>query len=370
MTPQLRARARQRWAAWLAWFKDKGYHPRDPGSNYQAGYLTRGDADRDRAGRRGRRAVRAGALEVRRRRAVGQGHGRRAVGRAACSTAATGTRAGSTGRSRSPSTRSPRGSARRTGSRSTAITPWLDSVLRRHVYALTPVIGCGPAVTSTTTHAYMSPQVLVLDAIALGDASPDDKRWAKGELSRLKLTDKDSLLYDALATLGDPPALVPRASWPTWYQATGPTATLFARTSWDDRAIWFVAACAQTSGLDHREPQRRQLRAVARRRGSDRRSVAVRLAVDPDRQRADRDVQAAAAQLRPQPGCRGARTSPGCGPPRPRAASSPRAATTRTRTAFRTSKSDVAERAPRLRAVAQRRWPRRVAGHLRSRDHR
>jgi hypothetical protein len=24
MTPQLRARARQRWAAWLAWFKDKG----------------------------------------------------------------------------------------------------------------------------------------------------------------------------------------------------------------------------------------------------------------------------------------------------------------------------------------------------------
>jgi hypothetical protein len=39
MTPALRLRARQRWAAWLAAFKDKGYHPRDPGTNYQAGYL-------------------------------------------------------------------------------------------------------------------------------------------------------------------------------------------------------------------------------------------------------------------------------------------------------------------------------------------
>jgi hypothetical protein len=37
MTPQLRAHARQRWAAWLAAYKERGYHPRDPGSNYQAG---------------------------------------------------------------------------------------------------------------------------------------------------------------------------------------------------------------------------------------------------------------------------------------------------------------------------------------------
>ena len=90
-------------------------------------------------------------------------------------------------------------------------------------------------------------------ALDVGDAPADDKRWAKGELARLKLADKDALLYDALAAIGDPPALVPRESWPTWYQATA-TATLFTRTTWDDRAIWFVAACAQTSGLDHRSP--------------------------------------------------------------------------------------------------------------------
>src|SRR5262249_15737233 len=39
MTPELRARARQRWAASLAFFEHHGYHPHDPGSNYHAGYL-------------------------------------------------------------------------------------------------------------------------------------------------------------------------------------------------------------------------------------------------------------------------------------------------------------------------------------------
>src|SRR5262249_22033822 len=39
MTPQLRAHARQRQAAWLAAYRDKGYHPRDPGTNYPACYL-------------------------------------------------------------------------------------------------------------------------------------------------------------------------------------------------------------------------------------------------------------------------------------------------------------------------------------------
>ena len=38
------------------------------------------------------------------------------------------------------------------------------------------------------------------------------------------------------------PCSSPRASWPTWYLAAG-TGTLFARTRWDDRAIWFVAEC-------------------------------------------------------------------------------------------------------------------------------
>src|SRR4051812_23125415 len=39
MTPALRQKARQRWAAWLDWYKDKGYRARVAGSNYQSGYL-------------------------------------------------------------------------------------------------------------------------------------------------------------------------------------------------------------------------------------------------------------------------------------------------------------------------------------------
>src|SRR5262249_20988059 len=106
------------------------------------------------------------------------------------------------------------------------VPAWLASLLRRHVYALTPSDHMWAGGDFDSEHAYMPPQVLVLDAVALGDASADDRRWAKGELSRLKLTDKDCLLYDALAAIGDPPALVPRTSWPTWYQAPA-TATLF-----------------------------------------------------------------------------------------------------------------------------------------------
>ena len=61
-----------------------------------------------------------------------------------------------------------------------------------------------------------------------------------------KLVDQDYLLYDALAGVGDKPALVPRASWPTWYVADG-TGTLFARTRWDERAVWFVAECQRAA---------------------------------------------------------------------------------------------------------------------------
>src|SRR5581483_12248050 len=39
IAPDLRRRARQRWAVWLKRYLDKGYHPRDPATNYQAGFL-------------------------------------------------------------------------------------------------------------------------------------------------------------------------------------------------------------------------------------------------------------------------------------------------------------------------------------------
>jgi hypothetical protein len=251
MTPELRARARRRWAAWLAWYEHSGYHPHDPGSNYHAGYLLAatmiaiaqagdaGDGDRalwrDVADRMWGKEMAAawapgGPLDG------GDWDEGWQYAPLAVAEYALGARI-----------------VRAHGVRVDGATGWLDSVLRRHVYALTPSDRLWAGGDFDSEAAYMDPSTISLAAIALGDASPLTRRWARGELSRLKLGDQDSLLYDALATIGEPPVVVPRTSWPTFYRAAG-TATVFARTGWDPHAIWFVANCARTSGLDHRGP--------------------------------------------------------------------------------------------------------------------
>jgi hypothetical protein len=251
MTPELRARARRRWAAWLAWFDRSGYHPHDPGSNYHAGYLLAATmiaiAEGGEAGDAGRTlwrdvADRMWGKEMAAAWAAGGpldgGDWDEGWQYAPLAVAeyALGARI-----------------VRAHGVRVDGATGWLDSVLRRHVYALTPSDRLWAGGDFDSEAAYMEPAAIAMAAVALGDASPLTRRWAKGELSRLKLGDQDSLLYDALATIGEPPVLAPRASWPTFYRAAG-TATVFARTGWDPHAIWFVAECARTSGLDHRSP--------------------------------------------------------------------------------------------------------------------
>ena len=252
MTPQLRSRMRQRWAAWLGWYKDKGYHPRDPGSNYQAGYLLAATLI---AIAQGGEAAEESGPDLWKH--VADGLWAKDMAAALASGGALDGGDWNEGWQYGPLSVAEYALAARVGKANgipiAGVTPWLTSLLRRHVYALTPGDRLWAGGDLEDEHAYMSPQVLVLAAIAIGDANPEDKKWAKGELSRLKLADKDWLLYDALATLGDPPARVPREVWPTWYQAAA-TGTLFTRTGWDDHAIWFVAACAQTAGLDHRSP--------------------------------------------------------------------------------------------------------------------
>lgn len=252
MTPQLRARARQRWAAWLTWFQDKGYHPRDPGSNYQAGYLIAATLI---AIAQGGEAAEESGPEL--WKFVADELWAKDMARGLASGGVLDGGDWDEGWQYGPLAVAEYALAARIGKRHgltvDGVTAWLSSLLRRHVYALTPSDRMWAGGDFDDEHAYMKPSVLTLAAVALGDAKPDDRRWAKGELARLALTDTDALLYDALATVGDAAEPVPRASWPTWYQAPA-TATLFTRTGWDDHAIWFVAACAQTNGLDHRGP--------------------------------------------------------------------------------------------------------------------
>jgi hypothetical protein len=251
MTPELRARARQRWAAWLAWFKEHGYHPRDPGSNYQAGYLLAATliaiAQGGEAGDSGGALWRYVADELWGKDMAtalapggvldgGDWNEGWQYGPLSVAEYALGARVG-----------------KAHGLPTDGITTWLGSLLRRHVHALTPADRLWAGGDFDDDHAHMPPQIMPLNAVALGDATPDDKRWAKGEIARLKLTDKDWLVHDALAAIGEPPAPIPRASWPTWYEAAA-SATLYARSSWDEHAIWFVAQCARTDNLDHRGP--------------------------------------------------------------------------------------------------------------------
>ncbi|HEY6178324.1 MAG TPA: hypothetical protein VIX73_27905, partial [Kofleriaceae bacterium] len=250
MTPELRARARQRWAAWLTFFEHSGYHPHDPGSNYHAGYLLAATmvaiAQAGEAGDAGRALWRDVVDRMWNK-------------EMAAALAPGGVLDGGDwdeGWQYAPLSVAEYALAARILKpyvRVDGVAGWLAAVLRRHVHALNPSDRLWVGGDLDSPEAYPEPSAMTLAAVALGDAGPDDRRWARGELSRLKLADNDSLLYSALAAIGDPPVLPPRASWPTWYRAAG-TATLFARTSWDDRAIWFVAECARTAALDHRSP--------------------------------------------------------------------------------------------------------------------
>jgi hypothetical protein len=252
MTPQLLAHARQRWAAWLDWYRDNGYRAHQPGSNYQAGYLAAATliavAQGGEAGEAGGGLWRFVADELWGKDMAaalagggildggdwpeGWQYGPLSVAHYALAARV----------------------ARRAGIEIAGIDAWLGSVLRHHVYALSPGDRVHVGQDCEPETPTVEPSSLTLDAVAFGDASPEDKRWAKGELARLRISDREYMLYDALAAVGDRPELVPRASWPTWYAAPA-TGTVFARTRWDAHAVWFVAECAHALDVDHRQPK-------------------------------------------------------------------------------------------------------------------
>jgi hypothetical protein len=251
MTPEIKARARQRWKAWLAWYKTDGYRATNPGSNYHAGYLISatmiaiaqgGEAGADGA------ALWSQVVDV-------------MWGKEMANALSTdGVLSGGNwpeGWQYGPLSVAEYSLAARVlkgaGVDVPGVSQWLSSLLRHHVYSLTPSDKVYPTGDNEAETANLEPHVLTLAAIAIGDASPEEKAMARGELARLKLVDRDYFLYDALAAVGDKPVLPPRSAWPTWYLAAN-TGTLYARTRWDESAIWFAAECHSTIETDHRHP--------------------------------------------------------------------------------------------------------------------
>ncbi|MEO8548454.1 MAG: hypothetical protein ABI678_00700 [Kofleriaceae bacterium] len=251
MSPELRDKARHRWKEWLAWYREHGYRVETPGTNYHAGFLfaatTMAIAQGGEAGADGPKlwAEVADKMWAKDMAVAFTDDGALAggawpegwqYGPLSVAEIAFGAR------------------AMRQNGAPVQTARWLRQLLRVHIYGLTPSDGVFPlGDTEEESSAYLKPNPLTLAAVALGDASPDDKRWARGELSRLKLADVDWLVFDALANVGDKPELPPRTSWPTWYVATA-VRTLFARTSWNPDAIWFTAQCAPWLDVDHHVP--------------------------------------------------------------------------------------------------------------------
>jgi hypothetical protein len=246
ISPELRARARQRWASWLGWYREHGYRARSAGTNYQAGYLMAattiaiaeaGEGDPalwslvadELWGKDIATALAAGGILDGGDWAEGWQYGPLSVAEYALAARL----------------------ATRAGIHVAGIEPWLASVLRRHVYALSPADRVYAGGDTESEVANIAPSELTLDAIVLGDARPEDRRWARAEIARLGFHDRDWPLYQALATVGDGAAEIPRITWPTWYlsEATG---TVYARTRWDARAVWLVTTCQHGLDADHR----------------------------------------------------------------------------------------------------------------------
>ncbi len=252
LPPALRQRARERWQAWLGWYREKGYRARVPGTNYQAGFLAAatlvaiaqgGEATEQRGpelwtfvrdelwGKDMASALAPGGILDGGDWPEGWQYGPLSVLHYALAARA----------------------ARDVGVRVEGVDRWLAAVLRRHTYALSPSDRLYVGQDTEADTPNVAPHVLTLNAIALGDAAPEIRAQARAELSRLRIADKDFFLFDALAT-GDAGTPIARETWPTLYAAPS-TGTIYTRTRWDSRAIWFVAECGRGLDVDHRQPK-------------------------------------------------------------------------------------------------------------------
>ncbi|MBK7191008.1 MAG: hypothetical protein IPH80_00740 [Myxococcales bacterium] len=251
MTPALRARTQQRWAAWTTWYLANGYRARSPSTNYHAGYLAAvtfiAIAQRGEAGAAGdalwslvadelwgkdmAKAMAPGGVLDGGDWGEGWQYGPLSVVEyAAAARAMTGQ-----------------------GVEVEGVRAWLDALLARTIHAQTPGGGIFAGGDTQVESPNLPPNSNTYDAVLVGDASPSHQAWAASERAALP-AGGDFPLWSALAQArGAKPTPPPRASWPTSYLASG-TGAFFARSAWDKRAIWFASQCHSTIDVDHSHP--------------------------------------------------------------------------------------------------------------------
>ncbi|MCB9561102.1 MAG: hypothetical protein H6708_11905 [Kofleriaceae bacterium] len=250
MTEDLRATARQRFAAWTTWYAANGYRARSPGTNYHAGYLVAitliAIAQGGEAGRAGARmwgtvvdelwgkdmakALAPGGLLDGGDWGEGWQYGPLSVAEYALAARALAEQ----------------------GAKIDAVGTWLAALLRHNVHALSPGDGMFVAGDTQNEQPNQAPGYLAFAAPLVGDADADTWAWSRDELAQLGLTSSEFPLFEALAEARAVAAApVPRASWPTSYLARG-VGNFYSRSKWGQDGVWMVAQCSSTIDVDHR----------------------------------------------------------------------------------------------------------------------
>ena len=251
---ELLALARKRFKAWTEWYAQSGYRARSPGTNYNAGYLFAATliavAQGGEAGEDGAslwRHVADSLFEKDLMPAMTEGvlrggdwgegwqYGPLSIAEYALAARAVAPH----------------------GVNIQPVAQWLEEIVIRHVYGLTPAGNSTYAVGDADLEsAYLPVRQGTLTAVVAGPAPLEAKQWAMAELVRLNLLgdQADFQLFSTLAEAERVPAVeFPREKSPRTYLAAG-TSILYARSSWSPRGIWFVTPCSGAIDVDHAHP--------------------------------------------------------------------------------------------------------------------
>jgi hypothetical protein len=247
----LRARARQRFAAWTRWYTKNGYRAHDPGNNYHAGYVAAATLMAVAVGGE------AGEEGARLWRTVVEDTFEAELLPAARDGVLTGGDWGEGWQYGPLSIANYALAARAIAPHGVDVAPlgqWLEDVFLRHAYAMTPAGERTLVVGDTQSpNAHIGVRRETLDSVVFGPAPERAREWARAELEALGDLDDDLgyLLFAALgeATPGKSVAF-PRASMQPAYFAPG-TSILYARSNWSRDAVWFAAFCSSTIDVDH-----------------------------------------------------------------------------------------------------------------------
>ena len=252
MTPALLARARTRFAAWTSWYYGNGYRFKDPGTNYHAGYAFAvtliAIAQGSEAGPDGAKLWRHVSEQV---------WGRDMQRAAAPGGLLDGGDWGE-GWQYAPLAVAGYALAARAMIEQGVPLPdyerWAESVVLRHVHALSPAEN-GSFVGGDTQSETPSvpPSAWTLAGAIAGPSSAAAAGWARAEMDRLHLagSEKSFLVFEALADArGVKASPYARESAPTYYLTKG-NGTLFARSSWSPAASWMATQCTKKIEVDH-----------------------------------------------------------------------------------------------------------------------